>query len=190
MSNSLPPGEEAGPKAGSVVLRTSLRGLFSAIATPVGLVTIGVLASGRFGVSITTVGLTGLGVLLAVVLLVDLPHATRFDTTGITRHCIGRLHHIPWADVACLDRTPPRTATVVRNLGARSRGAEREVSGGLVARGKRRRRWLLADRVESRQEHDALRELLAATPEPVDVFASRPHSSATPTSGHRGGRSF
>jgi hypothetical protein len=65
-------------------------------------------------------------------------------------------------------------------------GEERPVSGGLVAHGQtRRRRWLLADQVESRQQFDAVMALLAALPTAVAVHAPRPHAAAPPTDLYR-----
>jgi hypothetical protein len=61
-------------------------------------------------------------------------------------------------------------------------GEERPVSGGLVAHGRtRRRRWLLTDQVESRQQFDDLVAILATLPTDVAVHAARPHAAAPPT---------
>lgn len=160
-----------------VELRTSWPGAIGAVVTPVGLLTVGVLSTGRFGLSTLSAVITLLGLGFAAVLLRDFPRRCVLDTGGITRRCLARRQHISWSEVASLDRTPPRAAAVLRNLGARSRGGLPEVSGGLVARGRHRGRWLLTDRVETRQQHDAVVALLRAVDEEVAVYASRPHEA-------------
>ena len=175
-----------GPRDGELELYTSLRGLAGAVVTPVSLVLIGVLGSARFGVNLVTFLLTIAGLAVAVTLLFDFPHRTTFDRTGFVRRCPLRRQRVDWGEVASLDRTPPKAAAVLRNLGARSRDdAEPEVSGALVARGSGRRRWLLTDRVESREEHDELVELLASSDAEVEVYAERPHEQAVSPSRYR-----
>jgi hypothetical protein len=174
------------PGGDELELYTSLRGLAGAVVTPAGLVLVGVLGSARFGVNLVTFVLTIAGLAVAVTLLFDFPHRTTFDRSGFVRRCALRRQRVTWDEVASLDRTPPKAASVLRNLGARSRDdAEPEVSGALVARGSGRRRWLLTDRVESREEHDGLVDLIATSDADVEVYAERPHERAVSPSRYR-----
>lgn len=168
MSNALPP----------VVLHTSWSGLSGAAITPVALAVIGGWSIAAGGASAVPVAVVVVGAVLGAVVLFDYPYAARIGADGVTRRCLARSHHLAWDRIVALERTRPSTMTVVRNLSGRD---EAQVSGGLVARGAGKRRWLLVDRAESRMEYDALQELLATADVPVVLRAPRPHATAPPT---------
>lgn len=172
MSSPLPTGPD-------LRLHTSWRGILGAAISPFALLVLGGLAllDGGFRTFPALVFLGGIALLLGVML--DYPYAVSLRATGIIRHTALRSQTLPWEDVVALERTRPATTTVIRNL--TDRRAEPQVSGGLVARGRGRRRWLLTDRVESRTEHDRVRALLADLDEPVHLRATRPHAEAAPT---------
>ena len=73
-----------------------------------------------------------------------------------------RRQHVPW-ERSRRHRTHPAVHGLGRSQRASTGGEPPRaavVSGGLVARGRGRRRWLLTDQVESRAEHDRLAALL------------------------------
>jgi hypothetical protein len=87
----------------------------------------------------------------------------------------------PWERIVAIERARPTTASIALNAVDRREGVSTRVSGGLVARGPGRRRWLLSDQIESQDEHAQLARLLAGLPRPVVMRAPRPHPGAPPT---------
>jgi hypothetical protein len=166
-------------------VHSSLRGLTAGIVTPLLLVALGGAALVDGGLRWFPVTLVVAGVLLAVVAIGDLPRRSIFDGDGITRVCWLRRQHVPWQRVVAVERTSPGTGARTRNLLDRREGREPVVSGGLVARGRGKRRWLLTDRVESRAEHQRLVALLGSLDAPVVMRAPRPHAAAPPTDLYR-----
>lgn len=177
------PFRPAGPER--VVVHTSLRGLLAAAVTPVALIALGAAALASGGSRAVPSLLLAGGLVLAVVVLADYPRRSEFDLTGITRVCWLRRQHIPWDRVVAIERSRPSTTSHARNLADRRSSSERVVSGGLVGRGAKRRRWLLTDRVESREEHRQLTALLERVARPVVMRAPTPHEGAPPTDLYR-----
>ncbi len=163
-----------------LVIHSSLRGWLAAIFSPAALLLLG--AAGVIGVGLrpipTTLLLLGSG--LAGVVLLDLPRYSVFSRRGITRVCPLRRHFLPWHDIVAIERTRPHTTTMLRNAVDRGIG-EPQISGGLTARGRGRRKWLLADNLESREEHRSLRAVLDDLEVPVMLRAPAPHADAPPT---------
>jgi hypothetical protein len=167
-----------------VSLHASLRGLAVVFLSPVLLIVIGtasVVTVGRHPVPLV---LVGLGVVLLLVAAIDVPYRVDFSPRGIRRVCLLRTASIAWEDVVAIQRGRPTAASTLRNLRPEP-NEEARVSGGLLARGRGRRRWLLTDVVESQDEHDRLRELLATVTTPVAMRAPRPHREAPPTDVYR-----
>ena len=167
-----------------LVIYSSLRGWVSAAISPTVLLALGAAAVGSVGFRPIPATLVLLGAGLAVVVATDLPRHTRFTATGVVRVCLLRTHRIPWNRLVAIERTRPNTTNLVRNLAERDQQA-RQVSGGLIARGPGRKRWLLTDNLESRPEHDALAHLLDRLDIPVPLRAPRPHADAPPTDLYR-----
>lgn len=168
------------------MVHTSLRGLLAATVTPVVLIALGAAALAGGGARVVPTLLLAGGLALAAVVLADFPRRAEFDRDGITRVCWLRRHHVPWERVVAIERSRPSTTSHARNVAdRRSSPGERIVSGGLVARGAKRRRWLLTDRVESRQEHEQLAALLARLAHPVAMRAPTPHAGAPPSDLYR-----
>ena len=173
--------------ADPLTLHTSWRGLLAAAITPVAFVGFGSLAISGGGVRGVPIAVVVIGVVLAVGVAYDFPSRTRFDGSGLTRVCLIRHHHVPWEQVAAIERTRPNSSTTMRNLTIDR--DDRQVSGGLIARGRGRRRWLLTDQVESRMEHDRLAALIRDLDAPVGLRATRPHDGVAPTNLYRRRRS-
>lgn len=105
------------------------------------------------------------GVILLAVLLFDVPIASRFGPDGFERRALLRRHVIGWASVRQLTRARGKLLTVNRFSGDPEVRANR---GGLVAV-VGRRRYLLVDTAESRDEFEQLMALLGEhAPQLVD----------------------
>lgn len=169
------------------MVHTSVRGLLAAAVTPLVLVALGAAAllDGR-GPAIVPLVLVLVGLAAGLVAVGDMPRRVEFDRTGLTRVCLLRRQRVPWERIVAIERSRPSSTTVARNLAERrgSRGDPR-VSGGLIARGRPRGRWLLTDRVESREEHEELRRLLDHAERPVAMRAPPPHDGVPPTDLYR-----
>lgn len=179
----LGPMEPASPQPteeDDVVVHTSLRGLAAATVAPTALITLGVAAL-QDGFRWLPASILLAGCVLAVGVLLDFPRHTRFTPVGIVRRCALRAHHIPWAEDITIERAPATTVDRVRSLkqGATHAGP----SGGLVARGTGRRRWLLTDRVESEPEYEAVAALVEA--QGATLRAARPRAGTPPTNLYR-----
>jgi hypothetical protein len=157
---------------GTVVIHTSVRGLVAVLHTPAllsGSAGSGSAASAR-GRSRSPS--SGWGSCSGAVVLYDHPSRVQFDRDGVHRVCPLRRHTLPWDRLHAIERPRPTSIATLRNL--RERPDEPIVSGGLLARGRgRRRRWLLSDRLESRDEYDRLRELLLMRCRPPSGCAPR-----------------
>jgi hypothetical protein len=167
------------------VVHSSLSGLLLAALAPTFLLWLGLAAVSRGGWSVFPTILVVAGVATAAVVLIDLPRRSVFDHEGVTRVCWARRQHLPWERIVAIERARPSTASIALNAVDRRAGAPPRVSGGLVARGSGRRRWLLSDQIESRDEHERLGRLLEDVPRPVVLRAPRPHPGAPPTGLYR-----
>lgn len=171
-----------------MTVHSSVRGTVLAFLASAALLALGVAAIVSGGPHIVPVLLVVAGVGAAAVALLDLPRRAEFDREGITRVCWLRRQHLPWHRLVAIERTRPTTASVVANSLDRRDGVPMRVSGGLVARGAKRRRWLLTDQVESQAEHDRIVRLLQSVASPVAMRAARPHPGAVPTDLYRRSR--
>jgi hypothetical protein len=167
-----------------LVLYASWRGLAAAVTTPVVLIALGAagLAGGSAPVAAT---LAIVGTVLGTIVLFDYPRRCVFDTEGVERVCFLRRQRLSWKRLVAIERARPSTVAQARNLRPFGHAGEPVVSGGLVARGPGRRRWLLTDRVESRQEYDRLAGHLDSEQTPTVLRAPRPHAEAPPTDLYR-----
>ena len=103
---------------------------------------------------------------------------------GIERRCLLRTHHLGYDEVAAIERGPaPRIATA-RAMRSNDLRERQQVRSGLVAAGTGRRRWMLTDQPESREEYDRLAAVLIAH-SGTHLLASRPQAGSTPTSLYR-----
>lgn len=165
-----------------LVLYSSLRGLGSAVFSPAVLIALGAagLQGGwRWFPGLLLAG----GLVLAAGLLLDFPRHTRFGTEGMERVCPLRRQHIPWSETVAIERAPASTTDRLRSL--REDDKRPIPSGGLVATGTGRRRWLLTDRAESTMEYEALTALLARQQTATVLRAGRPRAENAPTSLYR-----
>lgn len=133
--------------------------------------TYGVLAAG-FNVVTTVIFVAGWG--FVGIVAFDLPIASTFTPDGVRRHLLLRRQFLAWEPGDALTRSRPSVVRHEARLG----------QGGLVLR-RGRRKYLLVDKAESRDEHAAVVALIdvpGAPGELVDVSGlPSPPSSAPPT---------
>jgi hypothetical protein len=207
MDTSSPRSRDPAVDRPAVVVHSSLSGLAAAVVTPTLLLVFAAVMLAARGPRPLPLVLASVGIGTSVAVIVGFPRHSRLDTGGITLTRLGRRRHLPWSEVRAITRGPGTQAARSRALRAPSTGAGRAtggrspgaapsgrhaatdeelpVSGGLVAVGAGRRRWLLADQVESRAQFDALAVLARTLDPPVPVRAQRPHADAPPTDLYR-----
>lgn len=207
MDRSSPRPADRTTEPPTLVLHSSWTGLAAAVVTPVLLLVFAAVMLAARGPRPLPVVLLVVAVVSAVAVLASFPRHSRLDAAGITLIRLGRRRHLPWSEVRAISRSPGTQAARSRALrdpglpggrdaggrdGATSTprrggvtGEELPVSGGLVAVGPGRRRWLLTDQVESRAQFDALSALARQLDPPVPVRAERPHAEAPPTDLYR-----
>ncbi|MFP5309238.1 MAG: hypothetical protein ACLGIR_06625 [Actinomycetes bacterium] len=191
-----------------VTLHASRRGLVAAAATPLLLVLFGGAVVQRAPSAWLGWASLLLGLGLGVVSALDVPRRVHLHADGVDRVCLLRTEHLPWRDLVALERQRGTFAqAVARRAGSRAEeratgrlgvgavggaggsagptGFGTFATGGLVARGRGRRRWLLTDRMEGQGEHDRVVRLLAALDVPTVVRANRPPIGTPPTHGRR-----
>jgi hypothetical protein len=175
-------GVHGGPD--HLVLYPTWTGLLAASLVPPGLLLLGWLAieAGSTG-AIASVLLVG-GTVSAVLAGRDFPRHVLFGPEGIERRCLLRRHLLPYTEVTAIRRAP--ASRFARARAARSGDpAERaRVRSGLFAAGPGRRRWMLTDQPESREEYDRLATLLIVHG-PTSLEAGRPPAGTPPTSLYR-----
>ncbi len=138
----------------TITLHSSWRGVLSSLVGASVVFLVGALSTSLTGGAVGSLVLLGLGLVLLMIVLFDFPVAAEFDADGVVRRPLLRRHRISWSDVDQLTRARPGIAAAARNL----------KPGGLVAK-IGRRRYLLVDQCESRDEHDLLVQVLAASSE-------------------------
>lgn len=172
----------------SVTVHSSWRGLVAAGASPALLVGLGSLVLAAGGLNPVGIGLVGVGVVLGAVSLLDFPRRSVFTRAGIDRVCLLRTQHLAWDDVVAIERTPPSARQRYQPRLFGERDQPRQATGGLVARGAGRRRYLLTDRIESRREYEDIVRLVADVEAPAVVRAPTPADETPPTDLYRRSR--
>lgn len=170
--------------ADHLVLYPTWTGLLAASLVPPGLLLLGWLAVEAVGVGVVATVLLVGGTVSGVLTGRDFPRHVVFGPHGIERRCLLRRHRLPYSQVAAIRRAPaPRLAAV---RAARSSDPEERarVRSGLVAAGPGRRRWMLTDQPESREEYDRLATLLILHGATA-LEAGRPPAGTPPTSLYR-----
>ena len=186
-------GRGAGVHGGleHLVLYPTWLGLVATGVVPLGLVILGLLAFVRGAGGIVSGSVVAFGLLAGGLAGRDLPRSVVIGPDGIERRCLLRRHHLSYHEVAAIRRAPGSrlaAARTARSGGASGSGSTARITGGLVASGPGRRRWMLTDQPESRAEYDRLAQLLTAHGA-TTLEADRPPPSATPTSLYRRERS-
>ncbi|MFA9445353.1 PH domain-containing protein [Egicoccus sp. AB-alg6-2] len=165
-----------------LTLYPSLRGLLAVLLTPHLLILLGAWGLSAGG-STVALGFVLVGIASAALGLFGYPHRVVVTPDGIQMASVLRRRMLPWDAVRTIERTRPGAAAMAR---ARTAGdGPRPVTGGLLARGHGRRRWMLTDHVESPDEYDHLRAIAAAAPGAPRVVAKRPLEGTPPTSLYR-----
>lgn len=167
---------DASPSA-SLTLHCSWTGIFAACIGVLSLVVIAVLVVAVASWVPGSIVVVVVAAVLSLVVLYDMPIATRFDSEGFERTTPLRRHRAQWSDV---DRLM-RTRRMVRRPGAPK-------TAGLVAvRG--HRQTLLVDRTEGHAEHVRLKKAIGRTrAERLLDGVAEPPMGMTPTWVGRRGR--
>ena len=170
--------------ADHLVLYPTWTGLLAASLVPPGLLLLGWLALEATGVGVVASGLLLGGTISGVFAGRDFPRHVVFGPQGIERRCLLRRHVLPYAEVAAVRRAPAPRFGAARAARSSDHAERTRVRSGLVAAGSGRRRWMLTDQPESREEYDRLAILLIAHG-PTALEAARPSAGTTPTSLYR-----
>jgi hypothetical protein len=165
--------EDAALEGGPVTLHSSWRTVVGGYVGPLILLMIAALAVQRGGVGPIVVLMTAFALILIAILLFDFPVATRFDTHGVVRRMPLRSHHIAWDDIERLSRARGKVLDPRRFTDRANRGGLVAVVG--------RRRYLLVDQAESRQEFDMLAKLLGQVAPGLVNESLVPPENAPPT---------
>ncbi len=175
-------GVHGGPN--HLVLYPTWTGLLAAGLVPPGLLLLGILALEVVGAGIlATVLLVG-GTITGVLAGRDFPRHVVFGPHGIERRCLLRRHVLPYSEVVAIRRAPPPRLAAAHGSRGTDPGEQQRARSGLLAAGSGRRRWMLTDQPESREEYDRLAALLL-THGPTALEAARPSAGTTPTSLYR-----
>ncbi len=180
------PGVGVHGGARHLVLYPTWVGLLSAGLVPPGLLVLGLLALTSTGGGVVAWTLLAAGAGTALLAGRDFPRYVVIGPDGIERHCLLRRHVLPFTEVAAIQRAPTPRLAAVRAARSSDPVERHRVRGGLMAAGHGRRRWMLTDQPESREEYDHLAALLVAGGS-TDLQAARPGPGTTPTSLYRRG---
>jgi hypothetical protein len=141
------------------------------------LVVVAVVAVSGSGINIGSVILIVIAVIVGLIVVFDYPIASAFGPNGVERRCLLRRERLGWDRIEALTRTSDSTGL---QPGEGSRWKVSRRPGGLVAV-IGRRRYLLVNQCESREECRRLRDgLLEWTEEPLWV-AGLPEDDQPPT---------
>lgn len=170
-----------------VVIYASWRGLFAALFSPAALILAGgatVLWRQTHPIALTVLSV---GLVFALGVLLDFPRRTEFDRFGLVRRCFLRRHVMTWDSIDGIGRAKgSRVAKATRSRSEFGGELPTGAFGGLVAE-RGRRRYLLADRAESRLEFDALVAAAADWAPDMAISAVPPPVSSPPTDLYRWG---
>lgn len=139
------------------------------------------LAAG--GVRVISVILGSAAIVLSAIAVFDYPVALRVSPEGLQRRCLGRRSILPWSSV----QTITRTADVASSATERGHLRRGRGPGGLVAISGRRR-YLLTNQSESRDEFEVLRSAVERWAPTVRFVATRPLEKQPPSWLYRHGR--
>ena len=178
------PGVGVHGGARHLVLYPTWAGLLAAGLVPPGLLLLGLLALTSTGTGAVTWTLLVAGTGTAVLAGRNFPRHVVVGPDGIERRCLLRRHVLPFSEVAAIQRAPTPRLAAVRAARSSDPAERQRIRGGLLAAGHGRRRWMLTDQPESREEYDHLAALLVAGGV-TDLRATRPAPGTTPTSLYR-----
>ncbi len=178
------PGVGVHGGARHLVLYPTWVGLLAAGLVPPGLLLLGLLAWASTGTGAVTWTLLVAGTGTVALAGRDFPRHVVIGPEGIERRCLLRRHVLPFSEVVAIQRAPAPRLAAARAARSSEPGERQRVMGGLLATGHGRRRWMLTDQPESREEYDHLAALLVVGGG-TDLQAARPAPGSTPTSLYR-----
>ncbi len=170
--------------ADHLVLYPSWLGLLSSGLVPPALLLLGWSALAIGGSTVVAWSLIVIAAVTGLWAGGQFPRHVIVGPEGIVRRCLLRTHHLGYDEVAAIQRAPAPRMAAARALRSQDPAERRQVRSGLVAAGTGRRRWMLTDQPESREEYDRLAALLVAGGG-THLQATRPQAGSTPTSLYR-----
>ena len=166
-----------------LVLYPTWLGLVASVGVPPGLLLFGWVGLSSGGSTVGAV-LVALGVLTGGWAVHQFPRHVVVGPGGIARRCLLRTHHLDYGEVVAIRRAPGSRLATARALRSQDPADRARIRSGLLAVGHGRRRWMLTDQPESREEYDHLATLLVANGATA-LEAARPQPGAAPTSLYR-----
>ena len=165
----------------SVALHTSWRGRFTALVAPLVILTWGGYGFAVAGLQWFNGLLLLIGLALALVVMFDYPLWSTIGPEGVARRCVLRTERLDWSQVGAIARPGARQRFMGMGRGSGDE-ASKHSSGraGLVAE-VGRRPYLLVDRIESRVEHEAIRNGLKTWAPGLILRAGEPVDGTPPT---------
>lgn len=159
------------PAGDSVTLHSSWRGIILNASGALLVLTAGIWSVSSGGVNVISVAILLMGLSLVAVVLFDYPIASTFSADGVVRRMMLRHQRMSWDRIEQLSRTRPKLLSNFRKL----------APGGLVAViGKRR--YLLVDHCESRDEYKELERLVDERADEIGLWeVPRPAKGTAPT---------
>ena len=159
------------PPDGWVTLHSSWRGIILNTSGALLVLIAGIWAVSSAGWKVVPTLVLLFGMSLAGVVALDYPIASSFSADGVTRRMMLRHQYMDWDRIDQLSRTRPKLLSSWRKLG----------HGGLVAI-VGRRRYLLVDHCESRNEFNEVERLVGERADEIGLWeVPRPAEEASPT---------
>lgn len=171
-----PTPDGAVASAEPVLVHSSWRGIVSAYLSTVALAALAAVAFTGGAVVIGSV-LGAIALVVGLIAFLDYPIATAFGPAGAQRRCLLRRHTLAWSRIQGLTRTSDAVTT---RLGEQKGHRVSRKPGGLTAV-VGRRRYLLVNQCESRDECALLRDRLAEWAPDTRWFAGLPDEDTPPT---------
>jgi hypothetical protein len=165
------------------LLHSAWRGIVASFASAVILSALAIWAFAAGGVGPISVILGFVAIVLSAIAILDYPVALRVSDDGLQRRCLGRRSLLPWTSV----QTITRTADVATSAAEGGRFRRGRGPGGLVAVSGRRR-YLLTNHSESRDEFVLLKQAIELWAPTVRLVATMPLEDQPPSWLYRHGR--
>lgn len=177
--------DETGQRA-PLMLHSAWRGIVASYVSATVFAALAIWAFAVGGVRVISVVLGFIAIVLAAIAVFDYPIALRVTPAGLQRRCLGRRATLAWDRVQTITRTADVASSSSSAVGG-GRVRRGRAPGGLVAVSGRRR-YLLTNHSESRDEHAAVRAAVQEWAPDVRFVAQLPLEDQPPTWLYRHGR--
>jgi hypothetical protein len=159
------------PTGASITLHSSWRGIVLNSLGALIVLAVGIWGLAGGGLNVISSIVFVAGVILVGVVLFDYPVAATFSADGVVRRMMLRRQNMDWSRIDQLSRTRPKMLSSFRKL----------AHGGLIAV-VGRRRYLLVDHCESRDEYNEVERLVGERADEIGLWeVPRPAKGTNPT---------